>query len=266
MAKYSVIINNANTHMQCFEEIAESIHQCLLELGHESSRTPIPGHRWVYFGAHVDSGVVIPPDAILYQAEQLGSAWFNYDYRNLLQHHRTWHFSEMSVDRVQGLGGSCAHVPPAWHQCLRRIDSMPEPPIDVLFYGSSSVLREATFASMRAVGLNVLNVFGVYGEPRDELIRQAKIVLNIPYYPGSSFEMARVGYCLNNRKCVVADRVSDANWLLDGVVFTSYPELARMCRLFARNSAMRSGIAARGYEIYRSRPMIAYVANALESE
>ena len=265
MAKYSVIINRANEHMQCFEEIAESIHQALLELGHESSRKAIPGHRWIYFGAHVDSGA-LPDDAILYQSEQLGSAWFNYDYRNILQSHRTWHFTEMSVDRVQGLGGSCAHVPPAWHQCLQRIDSMLDPPIDVLFYGSSSLLRESTIASMRVLGLNVLHEFGVYGEARDNLIRQSKIVLNMPYYPGSSFEMARVGYCMNNRKCVVAERVSDAQWLQDGIVFASYHELARMCRLFARNPRMRASIADRGYEIYRSRPMIAYVANALESE
>ena len=81
---------------------------------------------------------------------------------------------------------------------LTRIDRRRDPDLDVLFFGSLNPRRIAVIESLRAAGLRAEAVFGVYGEPRDDLIARAEAILNVHYYEAKVLEMVRLSYLLAN--------------------------------------------------------------------
>jgi SAM-dependent methyltransferase len=65
-------------------------------------------------------------------------------------------------------------------------------PIDVLFFGSMNERRRSLIAAVEAAGVGVTCFKGpVYGPERDEVVRQAKLVLNVHFYSAARFEQVR---------------------------------------------------------------------------
>lgn len=85
-------------------------------------------------------------------------------------------------------------------------------PIDLLFIGSMNERRRAWLDRIEALGLTV-SVFdsALYGEERDQFIRQAKAVLNCHFYETSRFEQARVAHCLSLGTPVISERCAQTN-------------------------------------------------------
>ncbi|MBT9611615.1 MAG: methyltransferase domain-containing protein [Pseudomonadota bacterium] len=84
-------------------------------------------------------------------------------------------------------------------------------PIDLLFFGSMNERRKRIIQQIEDAGGSVTVVNGaVYGPERDDLIRQAKAVLNCHYYESARFEQARVFQCLSLGTPVVSERLLSA--------------------------------------------------------
>lgn len=205
-------------HAEVFREVAETLRAALQELGHEAvviGAEAAPNHcRWIVLGAqHAPGlGITIPPDAILYNLEQVGSPWFNASAVALFKRHSVWDYSAANARRFPELGLAVPHVVPfGYHECLERIARKPEEErdIDVLHVGSLNVRRIKILDEIMSRGLRVERLYGVYGPERDSYYARAKVVINIHYYDAAIFEAARVNYCVANGVFVVSETSRD---------------------------------------------------------
>ena len=119
---------------------------------------------------------------------------------------------------------------------------------------------------MRAAGLRVEAVFGVYGAARDALIARAKVVLNVHFYEAKVLEMVRVSYLLANRCCVLSEVSSDReedDALAAGVAFAAYDDLVARAQELVADPALRACFGQRGLALMRERPATDYLRAAL---
>lgn len=261
-------------HWRAFEEVAETLQAALEELGHDVMRTQndFPRDRLsVVLGANLlplFGGVAPPDEAILFNLEQVaeGSPWWNPQYLLLLSRHPVWDYSRANIARLATLGVAHAqHVPLGYMPQLTRIAAATKD-IDVLFYGVGNERRERVLRELRASGIGLQAVNGVYGAARDALIARARIVLNMHVYPSKLFEIARVGYLLANRAFVVSEVSTEleVEHALDGgYAVAPYEGLCAVCLHYLREDAARERIAARGFELFSAQRQSALLAPAL---
>lgn len=261
-------------HAAAFVEVAETLHAALTALGHDSMLTTegrLPGRRHIVLGANLLPGYPLPlaEDAILYNLEQVqpGSSWFRPELLELFRHYTLWDYSRRNRDALAPLGIEVARlVPIGYVPELTRIEPAPDPDVDVLFFGSSNPRRTAVIERMRAAGLRVEAVFGVYGAARDALIARAKVVLNVHFYDAKVLEMVRVSYLLANRCCVLSEVSSDReddDALAAGVAFAGYDDLVARAQELVADPALRARFGQRGLELMRERPATDYLRAAL---
>ena len=212
--KFTVLIcgRGENPHVACFEEIATAMTDALRALGHEVTGVDNPG-RIILFGAGnlVDVERRLPPSAIIYNAEQVGSAtgievqmksFATFRERGQL----IWDYSQTNIAALRAAGLShVVHCPVGYMPSMTKIDPATEQDIDILFYGSMNQRRREILTALKDAGLNVVYLFGAYDAERDDAIARAKVVLNLHYYDKPIFEIFRVSHLLANRKCVVSE-------------------------------------------------------------
>jgi rhodanese-related sulfurtransferase len=250
-------------HAEALTEFAQCVHFGLRRLGFESfyAEAPPGACRQIVFGAHLldERGfAALPPDAIIYNSEQIldNSPWLSGLYRQALQSHTVWDYSAENVRRAAELGiGALRHVPVGYVPELSRIAPANED-VDVLFYGSVNVRRQAVLRALEAAGLKVVALFGVYGEERDRAIARARIVLNMHFYEARIFEIVRVAYLLNNAKAVVAEcgpRTAIEPDLREAILGVPYERLVDACVQLARHPERRAALAAAGHRQFARR-------------
>jgi SAM-dependent methyltransferase len=163
------------------------------------------------FGAH--NGV--PKDwldrhcCIVVNLEQVGrgGAQLPEAYHQLL---RTTPVVDYDADNVASYAEPGEEVPiaPFGHAPYLAQDMLPlhERPIELLFIGSMNPRRQAIIQRIEATGTPVTLVDGpVYGPERDQLVRQAKAVLNCHFYESSRFEQVRTFQCLSLGTPVISE-------------------------------------------------------------
>lgn len=69
--------------------------------------------------------------------------------------------------------------------------------IDILFYGSMNAGRLQMLRRLAGQGVDIKVLENLFGPERDELIRDAKLVLNVAYYEKGTFEQVRAFHCLS---------------------------------------------------------------------
>lgn len=80
-------------------------------------------------------------------------------------------------------------------------------PIDILFFGSLNERRIDLIRRIEAAGRKVtVAPVPLYGYERDTLIRQAKCVVNLPFYESARFEQVRAFLCLSLGTPVLSER------------------------------------------------------------
>lgn len=264
-------------HSQAFHEMAETIHYGLTALGLNSVITSkvCPGRQHIVLGSNLLPlcPLLLPPGTILYNLEQISetSQWLSQDLLHLFQQYPMWDYSRLNIEQLVKLGiQNVQHVPIGYVPELTRIESLEETEqeIDVLFYGATNERRGLVLEALSELGLNVVAVFGVYGQERDALIAHAKIVLNIhnPYYDAQLFELVRVSYLLANQKFVVSECGSDSDeesFFAAGVAFTDYEFLVETCWDFWLQPEKRHEIARTGFKLMQARREEEYLSAAL---
>jgi hypothetical protein len=82
-------------------------------------------------------------------------------------------------------------------------------PIDLLFFGSVNERRKAMFDRIEACGVSVSRFdHPLYGDERDEYIRQSKAVFNCHFYETSRFEQARAFHTLSLGTPLISERTA----------------------------------------------------------
>lgn len=248
-------------HAEGLNEFAETVYYGLKRLGFTVTMGPLPAPHSIVIGAHLAS--TLPPDAIIYNSEQIHdrSPWLTENYLELLRNHTVWDYSSANVRKLKELGVKAKHIPIGYVPELTRIKPQQED-IDVLFFGSMNERRTKIIDELKAAGLKVETLFGVYGAVRDSYIARSKIVLNIHFYDVPVFEIVRVSYLLANRKCVVSE-TTDGSIGVRGVF---YDEIVKECVDLAGNAEERAQIALDGFNAFSEVPEEKYLERAVKSK
>ncbi len=260
-------------HSECFREIAEGLKWAFQELGHAvalGDNTLDLAATNIILGAHLlgeAEALALPPNTIVYNLEQLGSAELPAWYPALASRVRIWDYSELNLtywSRVATIAPVSlvliGHAP-----VLDRISRAPEQDIDVLFYGSMNERRRRILLELEATDVKVHHAFGVYGEERDALIARSKIILNIHFYESKVFEIVRVSYLLVNGKAIVTEPSPDLGRLAGAVAVFEYDDLVQGCLTLLANENARKILEFRARMLFREYNQAALLKPTLES-
>ena len=261
-------------HSGAFYELSELVGLGLTDLGHKCTirlNAILPASRNIVLGCHLLDPAYerdLLPDTIILNTEQLPRntlPWVStildwsqrfdvWDYSPL---NRTW-MMQKGVKAVRQLGIG-------FHRDLMRIPKGTED-IDVLFYGSINGRRRAILERLEQAGLIVQNLFGVYGQERDNWIARSKLVLNMHFHDAKIFEIVRMHYLMNNAKAVVgevgSDTVIDKRYL-DGFEAVAYDGLVDACVALSRDTERRKTLEQQGYETLAKMPQSQFMARIL---
>lgn len=167
----------------------------------------------IIFGAHLgfDAELRQRYTCVFFNLEQLGEggARVSQDYMNLLRSSAVIDYDERNLAAYGCQPGDIPVVSFQYAPYLAAAPALPlqDRPIDLLFFGSINERRKAIFSRIEACGWSV-SMFDhpLYGEERDQFIRQAKAVFNCHFYESSRFEQARAFHTLSLGTPVISER------------------------------------------------------------
>jgi hypothetical protein len=261
--KYRVVIRapQGNVHARCFEELELALNASLRDVGLLGADTweQRPGEYWrssgdtreITLGAH-HTRIFVPHDAIIFNTEVKATEWFTEDYKTLLRRHEVWDYSAANVEWLLSQGIDARHVPIGYHPVLERIVKADHQDIDVLFYGSGTERRERIWNEVKALGLECVWLYGIYGAERDAFIGRSKIVLNLHFYEQSPPEDVRLSYLWANKVCVVDECVT--------------PRVADAVKRYIDHPSLRGIDARSAYEAFKQRPQADILKTVLVPE
>lgn len=200
-------------HADALLEAAEYFHHQVESAG-VPCRTVVngfdPGRLNILVGAHLmgeDAWDLIPPGSVLFNSEPLELKQDPLTLR-LLAQHRVWDYSARNLPL---LPHQRAEVVPFLH-CPRMVRPglSWHPGGALLIYGALTPHRAAWLDRLRAEGLAVEHLFGVYGAARDAAMARALAVLNLRQQPGPQpFQPLRCQYPLIQGVPVVSEPAPD---------------------------------------------------------
>jgi hypothetical protein len=272
--KYNVcLISPPNyIHVLAFWELAELIHYSLIELGHESLlqfKKMEKDATNIVFGCHLLNTELIPKipqSTIFINTEQiyLNDNQWNKNIFEWAKHFEFWDYSEKNILKFKELGVlNVKLLKLGFQKELSRIKKSREPEIDILFYGSMNERRQKILSQLESKGLRVKSVVGLYGQERDQLIANSKVVLNHHFYSSEIFEIVRVFYLLSNAIPVVGEvnnTTSIDQTYKKAICAAPYDEIAEACENLVQNALYREAIAQHGYEVISKLPQSVFTS------
>ena len=264
-------------HSMAWWELGELIYYSLKELGFQVSiqhRKMERDCRNIILGAFILEPEFIkkvPQNSIFINTEQLylddqKSNWPS-DIYEWARNFETWDYSDKNIEKFleHGITG-VKKLELGYQKELNRIDSSGNQDIDVLFYGSRGERRNKIINDLRAEGLNIKAVFGVYGKERDDLIARSKVILNFHHFNSHIFEIVRVFYLLTNSKAVVGEvnetTSIDKNFL-DCIKPASYDELVNACKVLINDKSERHLLESKGFDLFSKIPQIVLISKII---
>lgn len=243
-------------HSQCFTEVALCLRDGLRELGYLSE---IVTHgrecrgNTIVLGAHLLRPCdFVPDDMTIYNLEQVdaGSNWISPEYLRLMGQHPVWDYSASNTGLLAERGITAQLCEIGYMPSLTCIQPREEA-TDVLFYGSLNERRMKIINDLVDAGCKVGLAMDVYGKNRDDLIAEAKMIVNVHYYESKVFEIVRCSYLMANRKCVVSETGKDPSEqeYAGAIAFAPYDGLVERCLALLSDTPERQRIANRGFEI-----------------
>lgn len=249
-----------------FLEIAECIYQGLGKLKIDSQlisridpKLAIPENMFIMLGLNNETPV-LPPRYIAYQLEQTGNehSWFSKQYLNKLEGAvEIWDYSIKNIQnfkyyQMEGRNfPNIKYVPMGYSPCLNKSFYNREKKYDILFYGSACPRRDEMIKSLRNAKFRVYyGEYSLWGEERDRLIAESRIVLNLHYYPRPILETSRLIYLLGNGAFVISEPSLDP--ILDKdfseyVIFSEYDDLVEKCRYYLEHEEERAEFARQAH-------------------
>lgn len=170
------------------------------------------------FAAHLGFPEVLLErySCIFVNLEQIGAGGADLpeSYLNLLRTQPTVDYDQANIDAYQTPGSKTSlihflYVPyldkPSNAAPSQQAETSKE--FDALFLGAINPRRQAVLDTIRQTGVKAHSFeVGIFGAERDEILRQARCVINIPFYESARFEQVRVSHCLSLGVPVVSIR------------------------------------------------------------
>ena len=177
----------------------------------------------------------LPPGEkrVAFQMEQsVSSRWFTDSYLEMLNNSLSvLEYSLVNIEFMATKGVAFPHVhylPVGAATKYGDKTNSIEKTYDILFYGDSlSSLRRREMLDALSQYFSVRVVNEVFGNEIEELIKQARLVINLHYYENALLEMPRIQECLSLGVPVVSESTQDQN---------DYPELAGVVHFFEQGS------------------------------
>lgn len=256
-------------HSMAWWELGELICYSLQDLGFQAKiqhRKMESNCRNILLGAFVlepEFIKKIPSNSIFLNTEQLylddqkKLGWPS-DIYEWAKNFETWDYSDKNIEKFseRGIHG-VKKLELGYQKELNRIISSDPQDIDVLFYGTHGARREKIINDLRAEGLNVKAVFGMYGKERDDLVARSKVILNFHHYNSHIFEVVRVFYLLTNAKAVVGE-VSESTSIdqifLDCIKATPYEGLVSACKRLVNDESERNLLESKAFNLFSNIP------------
>lgn len=269
--------NGFYVHAQVFHEIEAAVFFALQALGNEVTNSVNEfkkDSRNIVFGMHhcpVD--IVrhdIPKDTIIYSLEQMKDSpecvrWCR-KYRNL----EVWDYSMRNVEVLKQAGvKNIKHFKIGYVPEISYFErNKPEDrDIDILAYMSPSPRRVKILEQFeRNPNINFKHIQSVYGDERDDLIKRAKLVINLHNNDNRIFEMVRVTHLIQNGVPVLSEVNPDTDFpeYMKGTVFTStYNRFVDTAYKIIKNPEKLDEQAANGLEIFKKFPMTEFIKEVL---
>jgi hypothetical protein len=258
-------------------ELGELIFYSIRELGYSVKLQPNiidPDSQNIILGCHMlskDSIPEIPTDTIVINTEQVyaGATDWNQNTFEWISKFQVWDYSEKNILNLNNLGITrVKHLKIGYQKELNRIKKINNRDIDVLFYGSVNDRRAKILNALKESGLNIQNVFGIYGAEKDALIQRSKVVLNLHFYDSQIFEIIRVFYLLTNSIAVVSEvnpTTSIDGMYLNGIYPSIYDSLVESCHALVKDATQRVLIERRALETIEQYPQTAFIEPLLSS-
>ncbi len=169
----------------------------------------------IIFGAHLGFPAELRQryTCVFFNLEQLGDggARVGQDYLNLLGSSAVMDYDQRNLAAYGCKSGDVPVVSFEYAPYLAQTEALalPDRPIDLLFFGSVNERRKAIFDRIEACGWHI-SYFDhpLYGDERDQFIRQAKAVFNCHFYESSRFEQARAFHTLSLGTPVISERTA----------------------------------------------------------
>ena len=170
------------------------------------------------FAAHLGFPEVLLErySCIFVNLEQIGAGGADLpeSYLHLLRTQPTVDYDQANIDAYQTQGSKISlvhflHAPyldaPCHAEPSHQAKTSKE--FDALFLGAINPRRQAVLDAIRQTGVKAHTFeVGIFGPERDEILRQARCVINIPFYESARFEQVRVSHCLSLGVPVVSIR------------------------------------------------------------
>jgi SAM-dependent methyltransferase len=212
----SIVQPQGYIHSLCFLDQARYLRYHLSGLGVDCrlSKNRLYRDRVnIVFGAHLgfDEQLAQQFACVIFNLEQVGpnGAVLTPDYLKLIASVPTLDYDPQN-QRIYAPASASPLVTFLDAPYLRAAQpslAPPQRPFDLLFFGSGNERRRELIARIEATGRQVA-VFdqALYGPERDELIVQAKAVLNLHYYESARLEQPRISHCLSLGTPVISER------------------------------------------------------------
>lgn len=266
-----------------FKELAEAIHEALQEQNITSylitkaqpDQAQDPNHLYIILGLNNEIPF-LPKKYIAYQLEQSGNEnqnhWFTHQYlKKLAGAIEIWDYSLKNIQNLKALAKEynfpkTKYVPMRYQPILTRTRALPNHlssdskhdsqidhrKHDVLFFGSKCPRRDQIIRELRNRNIKVhYSENSLWGEERDRLVSESKIVLNIHYYENPILETSRLTYLLANQAFVISEPSQDK--LLDKhysnmVIFADYKDIPQQCQNYLEHPEMITKFAKQAHQ------------------
>ena len=140
--------------------------------------------------------------------------------------------------------------------------------IDILAYMSPSPRRVEILEQFeKNPDINFKHVQSVYGDERDDLIKRAKLVVNLHNNDNRIFEMVRVTHLIQNEVPVLSEVNPDTDFpeYMEGSVFTStYENFVDTAIELLKDVDKLDEQAVKGLEIFKNFPMTEFLKEVLK--
>lgn len=169
---------------------------------------------------------------IIYQLEPLNSNhWWPAEHiiENIRGADEIWDYDLENVEILQAHGFDPKFRPCRYTKSLKRIQTVDDPKIDLLFYGSPTESRFNHFIYLchnKKFEYNHAWMSGIQGESLDYFLENSKIVLNwATHYTNSRQAQTRIFDLLLNDKCIISQEAS-INYFGDSIIqFDTYQNM-----------------------------------------
>jgi len=271
-----IVTPEAYQFSRCFEEVAFALQCSFRNLGFKVpvvTRPELATGTVIVLGPHLIPWInqsSLPQRMVLFNLEQViaDSHWMTPEYIQMATTHLLWDYSRSNVLIWEQVGVKCNGICEiGFVEELERIQSSITKDVDVTFIGSLNDRRKAVLDELHNQNINLVWLFDVWGQQRDEVISRSKILLNLHFFDAQIFEIVRVSYLLANSCCVVSEAGVDIDTeksLSQGIAFSRHDGLVSKCMELLANDREQVRLRVEGRSLFAQRDQTQLLKRALE--